>query len=189
MSSSRFSFATATNVSYLEEMYEKFKSDPKSVDEGWQKFFDGYEFAITNGAGAESASTGDQEAAMVEAYINAYRVLGHLSAHLNPLLPKPPIRDDMRPEKHGLKDVNPTRKFLAANLPGNAPRTFAEINQLLQETYCAHIGAEFRDNDDIEFVKWIQEKNIPVILLYGRKPKRVSLLGIHLGQRGDQAGI
>ena len=150
MTSSRFSFATATNASYIEEMYEKFRSNPASVEEGWQKFFEGYDFAIANGAGDDAGSSkgGDQEAAMVEAYINAYRVLGHLSAHLNPLLPKPPIRQDMLPENHGLKNVNKTRKFLAANLPGNTPRTFDEINQLLQETYCGHIGAEFRDNDD-----------------------------------------
>lgn len=158
MTSTKFSFATATNVSYLEEVYEKFRADPSSVEESWRKFFEGYEFAITQGAGDDAGGGGDQEAAMVEAYINAYRVLGHLSAHLNPLEPKPPIRADMTPEKHGLKNVNPTRKFLAANLPGNTPRTFAEINQLLQETYCGHVGAEFRDNDDIEFVKWIQEK-------------------------------
>ncbi len=163
MSMSRFSFATSTNASYMEEMYEKFSKDPNSVDEGWRKFFDGYEFAIKNGAGEDSPATGgtgggDQEAAMVEAYINAYRVLGHLSAHLNPLAPKPDVRADMRPENHGLKSVNQTRKFLSANLPGNTARTFAEIDQLLKETYCGHIGAEFRDNDDIEFVKWIQEK-------------------------------
>jgi 2-oxoglutarate dehydrogenase E1 component len=36
--------------------------------------------------------------------------------------------------------------------------TFDEINQMMQDTYCGKIGAEFRDNDNIEFVKWIQEK-------------------------------
>ena len=157
MTDSRFSFATATNANYIEELYEKFRKDPAAVEDGWRKFFEGYEFAVTNGAG-EGAATGDQEAAMVEAYINAYRKLGHLSAHLNPLAAKPTIRPDMAPENHGLKAVNKTRKFLAANLPGNTERTFDEINQLLQETYCGFIGAEFRDNDNIEFVKWIQGK-------------------------------
>ncbi|MCX6123521.1 MAG: thiamine pyrophosphate-dependent enzyme, partial [Proteobacteria bacterium] len=162
MTSSRFSFATATNASYIEEMYERFRAHAASVDEGWRKFFEGYEFAISNGAGESSSSNGssngDQEAAMVEAYINAYRVLGHLSAHLNPLAPKPQLKTDMKPENHGLKSVNLSRKFLAANLPDNTPRTFSEINQLMQDTYCGFIGAEFRDNDDIEFVKWIQDK-------------------------------
>jgi 2-oxoglutarate dehydrogenase E1 component len=158
MASDRFSFATATNVSYIEEMYEKFSKDPQSVDEGWRKFFDGYDFAMRHGAGEDAGTGGDQEAAKVEAYINAFRVLGHLSAHLNPLLPKPELRADMKPENHGLKGMNATRKFVAANLPDNTPRTFQEIQQLMLDTYCGSIGAEFRDNDDIEFIKWIQIK-------------------------------
>jgi 2-oxoglutarate dehydrogenase E1 component len=162
MSSNKFSYATATNVSYLEDQYEKFRKDPMTVEDSWRKFFEGYEFAMANGAGAEGGSgaseSGDQEAAKVEAYINAYRVLGHLSAHVNPLAPKPPLRHDMSPANHGLKDVNKSRKFVAANLPSNAPLTFDEINQMMQETYCGKIGAEFRDNDNIEFVKWIQDK-------------------------------
>ena len=162
MSSNKFSYATATNVSYLEEQYEQFRIDPAAVEDSWRKFFEGYEFAMTNGAGVSASvgawDGGDQEAAKVEAYINAYRVLGHLSAHLNPLAPKPVLRADMAPANHGLKDVNKSRKFVAANLPSNAPMTFDEINQMMQETYCGKIGAEFRDNDNIEFVKWIQSK-------------------------------
>jgi 2-oxoglutarate dehydrogenase E1 component len=161
MDPTKFSYATATNVGYIEEQYEQFRKNPALVEESWRKFFEGYEFAISQGAGDASATGkggGDQEAAQVEAYINAYRVLGHLSSHLNPLAPKPPLRPDMAPESHGLKNVNKTRKFVAANLPTNTPMTFDEINQMMQETYCGKIGAEFRDNDDIEFTKWIQEK-------------------------------
>ena len=159
MSANKFTYATATNVGYMEELYEKFRKDPNSVEESWRKFFEGYEFAVTNGAGeGAAAGKGDQEAAMVEAYINAYRVLGHRSSYLNPLAPKPALRSDMMPDSHGLKDVNKSRKFVAANLPTETPMTFDEINQLMQETYCGKIGAEFRDNDDIEFVKWIQGK-------------------------------
>ncbi len=162
MDSTKFSYATATNVGYIEEQYEQFRKNPALVEESWRKFFEGYEFAISQGAGQGSSSnkggSGDQEAAKVEAYINAYRVLGHLSSHLNPLAPKPPLRADMNPASHGLKDVNKTRKFIAANLPTNTPMTFDEITQMMQETYCGKIGAEYRDNDDIEFIKWIQEK-------------------------------
>ncbi len=159
MSGNKFTYATATNAGYMEELYDKYRKDPNSVEESWRKFFEGYEFAVTHGAGEAAASgAGDQEAAKVEAYINAYRVLGHRSAHLNPLIPKPALRADMQPENHGLKDVNRSRKFVAANLPTETPMTFDEINQLMQETYCGKIGAEFRDSDDIDFVKWIQVK-------------------------------
>ena len=156
MSLNKFTYATATNASYLEEQYEKFRKDPASVEASWRQFFEGYEFALSSGKA--DAGSGDQEAGKVEAYINAFRVLGHLSAHLNPLLAKPALRADMAPANHGLKDVNKSRKFVPVNLPTTNPMTFDEICQLMQETYCGKIGAEFRDNDNIEFVKWIQDK-------------------------------
>lgn len=157
MSLNKFTYATATNASYIEEQYEKFRKDPASVEASWRQFFEGYEFAATAGVGA-SATGGDQEAGKVEAYINAFRVLGHLSAHLNPLAPKPALRADMQPSNHGLKDVSKTRTFVAVNLPSTNPMTFDEIFNVMQETYCGKIGAEFRDSDNIEFVKWIQDK-------------------------------
>jgi 2-oxoglutarate dehydrogenase E1 component len=157
MSLNKFTYATATNAGYIEEQYEKFRKDPASVEASWRQFFEGYEFAASSGA-VGKATSGDQEAGKVEAYINAFRVLGHLSAHLNPLAAKPALRDDMSPANHGLKDVNKTRKFVAVNLPTTAPMTFDEICQMMQETYCGKIGAEFRDSDNIEFVKWIQDK-------------------------------
>lgn len=157
MSLNKFTYATATNASYIEEQYEKFRKDPAAVEASWRQFFEGYEFAASQGV-SSTAAGGDQEAGKVEAYINAFRVLGHLSSHLNPLVPKPPLRPDMAPANHGLKDVNKTRKFVAVNLPTTTPMTFDEISQMLQETYCGKIGAEFRDSDNIEFVKWIQDK-------------------------------
>jgi 2-oxoglutarate dehydrogenase E1 component len=183
---SRFSYATATNASYIEEQYEKFKVNPTAVDESWQKFFEGVDFAMARGVEVSSKQDGnkqagkaggDQEAAMVEAYINAFRTIGHLSAHLNPLEPKPALRQDMQPEYHGLKGVNQTRKFMSVNLPGGTPRTFGEIQSLMAETYCGSIGAEYRDNDDIEFIRWIQDKmescqNKPVF----SKEQRVGIL-------------
>ncbi len=157
MSLNKFTYATATNASYIEEQYEKFRKDPGAVEASWRQFFEGYEFAASQGVSSVAAG-GDQEAGKVEAYINAFRVLGHLSSHLNPLAPKPVLRPDMAPANHGLKDVNKTRKFVAVNLPTTAPMTFDEISQMMQETYCGKIGAEFRDSDNIEFVKWIQDK-------------------------------
>ncbi len=162
--SSRFSFATGANVDYIEQMYESFKQNPESVDASWKMFFEGYEFALkseTSGAGSAISSAGgsdgDKETARVEAFINAYRRLGHLSAHLNPLAPAPKIADDMTPESHGLKGVDPKREFHPANLPASS-MSFANIQALLTDTYCRKIGADFREVNDIAIVTWMQEQ-------------------------------
>jgi 2-oxoglutarate dehydrogenase E1 component len=153
----RFTYATGTNAQYIEEQYARFKVDPSSVDEQWKKFFEGYEFALATGpSNAGIAPDEGRQNALVEAFINAYRRLGHLSAHLDPLNPKPEISADMLPEAHGLAGVRPDQVFHTANLPDQDGKTFAEIHDLLKQTYCGRIGAEFREVDDIEIVKWFQ---------------------------------
>ena len=48
--------------------------------------------------------------------------------------------------------------FTQQNLPITGPMTFGEIKSLLQETYCAKIGADFRDINDIDAVTWLQHE-------------------------------
>ena len=156
--SPRFSFATGTNIAYIEQLYAAFKQDPSSVDPSWRQFFEGYEFAVLGdklgaaGGGGESPYT-----ARVEAFINAYRRLGHLSAHLNPLAPTPGIASDMSLEAHGLKDIDSAQVFSPANLPQNA-MSFKDIYALLTDTYCRRIGADYREINDIAIVTWLQEQ-------------------------------
>ncbi len=154
---SRFSYATGENAGYIEDLYAKYKSDPAMVDDSWRKFFEGVDFAVGSGITAPSGG-GSHDSAKVEAWINAFRRLGHLSAELNPLAEKPPLRDDMKPEVHGLDHVNASELFHPANLPGQEPMTFGAIRELMTQTYCGRIGAEFRETDDIEVVRWFQSK-------------------------------
>ena len=155
--SPRYSFATGAQAAFIEALYESFKKDPQSVDLTWQKFFEGYEFAAFGDTGSAPSGTvaDDGSMARVEAYINAYRRLGHLSAHLNPLAGEPGIAKDMTPEAHGLSGVSTKRIFKPANLPQQS-LTFKDIDQTLRDTYCRKIGADFRELNDISAVTWLQ---------------------------------
>ena len=158
----KFSYASGANAQFIDAMYKTYKVDPRSVDESWRLFFEGYEFANSASTGATTVSGGSSgeanKEALVEAYINAFRRLGHLSAHLNPLVEKAPIRSEMSPEAHGLKDVRSDEIFHPANLPFKAPVSFGEIQKLLSDTYCGRIGADFRETNSIEAVVWLQEQ-------------------------------
>ena len=82
----QFSFLQAENASYIDELYQQYKEDPSQLDPEWQNFFRGYEL----GQGNLVVSSGSAGAgpAHVEAYINAYRRLGHMNAQLSPLSTK-----------------------------------------------------------------------------------------------------
>lgn len=156
--SDRFTFATGTNANYLETMYQNFKADPAQVDDSWQKFFEGYEFALSLGQAVSGENSGGgQDHARIEALINAYRRLGHLYAHLDPLSDKPAIAQEMQPSAHQLDQISPQQKFLPANF-GDQEMTLSEVMDKLTTTYCGYIGADFREVNNIEAVVWLQDQ-------------------------------
>jgi 2-oxoglutarate dehydrogenase E1 component len=151
------SFANGSNIVYLEGLYAQYSQDPNSVEASWRYFFEGYDFIAKGGKlGGTSEDSGE---AKVEAFINAYRRLGHLSAYLNPLAPKPSLRENMEPAAHGLGDVDTTKVFHPVNLGLKNPNpTFKDIHEFLLRTYCGTIGADYREVNDIDSVVWFQEQ-------------------------------
>ena len=43
-----FSYITSASPAFIENMYLDFVKDPKNVDPEFRKFFEGFDFAITN---------------------------------------------------------------------------------------------------------------------------------------------
>jgi len=44
----KFTYLNQMDNSVIEELFEKYKQDPVSVEESWRKFFEGFEFCQTN---------------------------------------------------------------------------------------------------------------------------------------------
>ena len=149
----RYTFASGSNAEFIEGLYEEYRGDPQTLEESWQKFFEGYEFALNSTTGYKNER---RDGANVEAYINAYRRFGYLSAHLNPLVAKPEIRENLKPEFHGLEKIDPKRKFVSVNF-GEGEMTLAEITKKLQDTYASSIGPDFRESNDVEAIHWLQK--------------------------------
>ncbi len=149
----KFSFANGTNTKYLEGLYQEYRRNPDALDASWKQFFEGYEFATSGNA---FSGTKDDSEAKVEAFINLYRRLGHLSAYLNPLEERPALEKVLLPENNGLVGVSDDQEFHPATLQVKGPVTFKEIRSILLETYCGPIGPDFRDTSDHESVEWLQ---------------------------------
>ena len=41
-----FDYLSSTEPAVIEQLYEQFKTDPSSVEDGWRKFFEGFDFAV-----------------------------------------------------------------------------------------------------------------------------------------------
>ncbi|MCK7557332.1 hypothetical protein MKQ70_20930 [Chitinophaga sedimenti] len=51
-----FSFVTNSHPAYIESLYQDFRKDPASVDPEWIKFFEGFDFAVTNTNGKSATA-------------------------------------------------------------------------------------------------------------------------------------
>ncbi|HEU4532757.1 MAG TPA: thiamine pyrophosphate-dependent enzyme, partial [Polyangiaceae bacterium] len=97
--------------------------------------------------------------AQVTNLVNAYRIRGHIFAHVNPLNPPTEPKDELAPAAFGLRDADLDHVFSAADLvAGKSELTLREIVAICDETYCRNVGVEFMMIDELEERTWLQER-------------------------------
>ena len=91
--------------------------------------------------------------------IRAYRIRGHLLAHLDPLgLEKREPHPELDPATYGFTEADYDRPIFIDNVLGLESATLREILSILRDTYCGSIGVEFMHIGDPEQKRWIQER-------------------------------
>ncbi|MAY84162.1 MAG: 2-oxoglutarate dehydrogenase E1 component [Flavobacteriales bacterium] len=163
----KFSYLSNADVSAVEELYQKYLEDPSSVEEGWARFFEGFEFARENFEEAVKVNTSPAvfEAGLdfdkefkVLSLINGYRTRGHLFTKTNPVRDRRKYSPTLDIENFGLTEGDLNKKFKAGNEIGLEEATLADIVDHLKETYCNSIGVEYRYIRKPDKVQWLQEK-------------------------------
>src|SRR5262249_21234993 len=81
--------------------------------------------------------------ARVYQLLNAYRVRGHLFAHVDPLGLPPAAPPELDLTNFGLRLEDLDKPFPTVDLAGPNVQTLREIINRLEETYCRSIGVEF----------------------------------------------
>jgi 2-oxoglutarate decarboxylase len=110
-------------------------------------------------AGGRSMEAVEKQA-RVGALINAYRVRGHLVANLDPLGPGEdlPYHRDLDPHTYGFTIWDLDRLFTTNHLAGTDRATLREILEVLRQTYCGNVGAEFMYNADPVQKQWLMDR-------------------------------
>ena len=157
----KLTYLSNADSSYIDGLYQAYKQDPNSVDFGWQKFFEGFEFG--QGAEAVSVEIGDvSEHALKEIdvlnMIHGYRDRGHLFTHTNPVRERRKYYPGKELETFGLSEADMDTVFNAGIELGIGPAKLRDIRQVLEDTYCRSIGAEFKYIRNPEKIKWLQER-------------------------------
>lgn len=143
----------------LEQLYQQYLENKTSVDDGWQKFFEGFEFARTSfGESSGIIPEQLQKEFRVINLINGYRTRGHLFTKTNPVRERRKYTPGLELENFGLNVKDLDNTFQAGTEIGIGPAKLRDIISHLEQTYCASIGAEYKYIRQPEVVKWLEQK-------------------------------
>ena len=165
-----FSYLSGTHGSYIESLYETYRTTPNELDPQWQKFFEGFEFANQfgdKGSGtaqsqspplsAISSGAIDKEFA-VASLIEAYRNRGHLLANTNPVRNRKDRKPRLDLVDFGLSESDLETVFSACSLIGLQGKPLSQVIEKLKKTYQGKIGFEANYVRDIEQRNWLTQK-------------------------------
>ena len=166
-----FSYVMGPDSAYIESLYTDFVKDPSTVDPEWKKFFEGFDFAVGNGAapaGGDTKPAGIQvptgadpdviakEIGVFE-LIRAYRKRGHLAATTNPIRARKDRHPQLELERFNLSDADLERTFFAGRFVGLKDAPLKVIIARLQTLYCRSVGIEYTYINNPERVRWVQK--------------------------------
>jgi 2-oxoglutarate dehydrogenase E1 component len=166
-----FQYITNSSPAYIENLYQDYVKNPDAVDPEFKKFFEGFDFAISN---AKNGSNGNGTAPKTQdisykttdgvdwkkelgAYrmILGYRNKGHLIAKTNPIRPRKDRGANLDLAFFGFTEEDLDKNFFAGNLIGLGTTTLKNILQHLQKCYAGHVGIEFKYISDQKTIDWI----------------------------------
>jgi 2-oxoglutarate dehydrogenase E1 component len=165
----KYSYISNADVGYIDELYKSYQQDPSSVDESWQKFFEGYNFSQErfngNGHDTEEALTNafieggiDVREAKVLKLIRNYRRRGHLESTTNPVRQRRDRKAQLGIEYYGLTEDDLDVEFEAGKEIGIGRATLRQIIDHLRKAYVGNIGYEYTYIRDRDMVEWIKQK-------------------------------
>jgi len=157
----KFSYLGNGDVNAIEELYSQYKQKPESIDEGWMKFFQGFEFFQANYEESTVSEETLKEFKVID-LIFAYRTRGHLFTKTNPVRERRKYEPTLDLENFGLSAADLDTVFNAGVELGMGPSKLRDIVAHLQETYCGSIGSEFMYIRQVEEVKWVKDRIDPL---------------------------
>src|SRR5437868_3408675 len=148
------------NRGYVLELYDRFRTDPSSVDPATRAIFE--QWTPPADAPTEAVAEGGIPARTAVDAVDlaqSIRRYGHLAAHLDPLGTKPPGDPSLLPETHGLTEDD-LRRLPANLIPSpllDRASTMHDLVEAFRRVYCSTTGYDYSHVFVPEERNWLRE--------------------------------
>lgn len=161
-----YSYVFNAHPSFIDSLYQRYLSDPNSVEDGWRSFFEGYEFGHekkpngTNGSRSETVVPTTQIAKEfgVMSIIHGFRDRGHLLSTTNPIRERRDRRPHLDLNDYHLNESDLSAVFAAGEEIGLKNATLQQIIDKLKLIYTGNIGYEYAHIENREKRMWLRQK-------------------------------
>ena len=178
------SYLFGANAPFIEALYDRYLEDPNAVEPRWRAYFDELQRrddgardvshvsiqehfvqlarqrrvpGIT-AAATERPQLSEKQYGVLQ-LIGAYRFQGARHANVDPLgRQEKPYIAELDPAFYGLSDADMDTVFGTGSLIGPREMKLKDILQMLRDTYCRTIGAEYMYITDMPQKRWVQER-------------------------------
>ena len=155
----KVSYVGNADVNAIDNLYKMYRENPESVDIGWQKFFEGFEFAQTDFDNGGAIPENVHREFKVLNLIIGYRTRGHLFTKTNPVRERRKYSPTLDISNFGLEESDLDTVFQSGQEVGlGRPATLKEIIADLEATYCVSIGIEYMYMRDPERQQWFRNQ-------------------------------
>lgn len=154
----KYSYLSNVDGAVVDDMYQQYLQDPDSVETGWQKFFEGFEFARINYSDSGVVPEQFAKEFKVLELINGYRTRGHLFTKTNPVRERRSYSPTLAIENFGLDSKDLETVFEAGSELGINAAKLKDIVAHLEQTYCQSIGVEYVFIRKPDKVEWLQKR-------------------------------
>ena len=171
----KYSFLNAAHTSFFAELYDKYLTNPDSIEPSWRAFFQGFDFGLESSLddlgievgqnGTVALANGEQVAIpdtlqkefQVIRLIDGYRSRGHLFTRTNPVRKRRTYVPTLDIANFGLGEEDLNTVFDAGRIIGIGSRSLRDIIAHLERIYCDAIGVEYMYIRTPERIQWIQD--------------------------------
>ncbi len=153
-----YSYLSNAHPDAIEDLYRQFLADPESVEYGWRKFFEGFEFARTNFEDTGILPENVAKEIKVMNLIHGYRQRGHLFTRTNPVRERRQYSPTLDIQNFGLTEQDLDTVFQAGEQIGIGPAKLRDIITHLKQTYCGSIGVEYLFMREPDRLEWLQKR-------------------------------
>lgn len=163
-----FQYITNSHPGYIEGVYNDFVKNPESVDPEMRKFFEGFDFAVTQGRNGskpdEAISISDAVVTNLDkefgvyGLIQAYRQRGHLIAKTNPIRERKDRTPSLSLSDFGLSEADLDTVFSAGKFIKLENASLREILAKLTRVYASHVGVQYGTIRRQERIQWLYDQ-------------------------------